>query len=188
MILTLKNNHAIVSDTKTLGLDNENKSEFIDILVEDETLFDKWAYIEFSFPKGTKFLTPRLDIIDGKIHYVVPNSLMITGYLLIQVVFRDATDWIWKSFVFQTTVKPSINAVNEVEREHPDFINEAQKVLDYFYDQSALIDTKVDKTTKINGYTLDRDVELDSEDIGTYSKEEIDNKFITNSEIDALFI
>ena len=188
MILTLKKDHVLLSNTKTLGLDNENKSEFIDILIEDQSFYNKWAYIEFSFPKGTKFLTPRLEIIDGKIHYEVPNSLMIAGYLLIQIVFRDGSNWIWKSFVFQATVIPSINAVNEVEREHPDFINEAQKVLDYFYDQSALIDTKVDKTTKINGYTLDRDVELDSKDIGTYSKEEIDNKFITNSEIDALFI
>jgi hypothetical protein len=61
---------------------------------------------------------------------------------------------------------------------------------DYFVDSQTLqieLDKKVDKTTKINNYTLDRDVDLDANDVGTYSKEEIDDNFITNAEIDALF-
>ena len=61
---------------------------------------------------------------------------------------------------------------------------------DYFVDTHTLqveLDKKVDKTTKINNYTLDRDVDLDADDVGTYSKEEIDDNYITNAEIDALF-
>ena len=37
---------------------------------------------------------------------------------------------------------------------------------------------KVDKTTKINGYTLDKDVELIPDDIGAASKEELIEKII----------
>ena len=49
------------------------------------------------------------------------------------------------------------------------------------------LDKKVDKTTKINNYTLDRDVNLIANDVDAYSKAEADSNFITNAEIDALF-
>jgi len=188
MNFVLRKDHSLISDGKVLGVDEENKSETIDITVEDESLFDKWPYIEFVLPKGTEFLTPRLDIVNGQIHYVVPNCLMVAGYLKIQIVFRDFNNWIWKSFIVQVTVRTSLNVVDHIAEENPDFINEAQKILDYFNDQAALIDTKVDKTTKINGYTLDRDVDLISEDVGAYSKEEIEDKYISGNEIDALFL
>lgn len=187
MNFVLRKDHSLITDKKVLGVDEENKSETIDILVEDDCFYDKWAYIEFVLPKGTEFLTPRLDIINGQISYLVPNCLMVAGYLKIQLVFRDASDWIWKSFIVQVDVRTSLNVADNIAKENPDFICEAQRVLDYFYDQSALIDTKVDKTTKVNNHALDHDVNLVSEDIGAYSKEEIDSKNISNSEIDALF-
>ena len=44
------------------------------------------------------------------------------------------------------------------------------------------IDSKVNKDTTINGHSLDENIELSPEDIGTYSKDEIDNKIDETTE------
>lgn len=187
MIFWLKKDHTLKSHGIVLGVDEENKSETIHVNIEDETLYDKWAYIEFVLESGVTFLTTRLDIIDGAIHYVVPNSIMVNGFLKVQVVFRDGTEWIWKSFVKQVIVRNALNVGDDIAEENPDFITDAQNILDEVQQAVLDIDNKVDKTTKINNYTLDQDVNLIAGDVGTYSKEEIDNKYITSAEIDALF-
>ena len=187
MIFYLKKDHTLKSHGVVLGVDEENKSEVIHVNIEDETLYDKWAYIEFVLENGVTFLTTRLDIIDGAIHYTVPNSIMVNGFLKIQVVFRDGTEWIWKSFIKNVIVRNSLNVDDDVAEENPDFITDAQNILDQVEQAIVNIDNKVDKTTKINNHTLDQDVYLNAEDVGTYSKEEIDAKSISDAEIDALF-
>lgn len=173
MQLTLKGNHSLVGKSKVLGLDGENKSEVIEVTIEEDTLLDKWAYMEFTLPNKSSFLSSRLPITDNKISFVVPSSLMKVGYLKLQVTFRDADNYVWKSFVIILTVHPSINADKEVEEDNPDFVSYIEKTV------SGINENKVDKTTKINNHTLETDVELDEEDIGL-SK-------ISNEEIDSLF-
>lgn len=187
MIFNLKRDHTLITNDKVLGVDEENRSETIHVNIEDSTLFDKWVYIEFRLENGDEFLTPRLDIENGAINYEVPNSIMVGGYIKLQIVFRDSTNWIWKSFIKQVLVRNSLNVGDEVAKENPDFITEAQKVLDDVEQAVIDVDKKVDKTTKINNYTLDKDVNLIAEDVGAYSKEEMDQNKITNAEIDALF-
>lgn len=187
MILYLKKDHTIKAHGVVLGVDEENKSEVIHVYIEDTALYDKWAYIEFVLENGVEFLTTRLEIENGAIHYVIPNSIMVNGFLKVQVVFRDSTEWIWKSFVKQFVVRNSLNVGDDVAEENPDFITDAQRILDEAQQAVIDVDNKVDKTTKINNYTLDKDVNLIADDIGTYSKEEIDSKYITSAEIDALF-
>lgn len=186
MLFVLKKNHSLTCKEKVLGVDNENKSEVIEVLIEDDSLLEKWAYLEFKLPNEVTFLTPRLDIVDKKITYVVPNSLMKNGYLRVQVSFRDSSEWVYKSFVSIVTVKYSINADKEVEVNNPDFISEAQAILDEAKEVVVEVENKVDKSTKINNHTLETDVVLNSSDIGTYSKEEIDANRISDHEIDLI--
>lgn len=179
MKLTLKKDHSLITKEKVIGVSEENRSEVLIIAIEDESLFEKWAYIEFVLDTGVSFLTTRLDIVDGTITYVIPNSIMVSGYLKIQVVFRDASEWVWKSFIKQVIVRNALNVGDEIAEENPDFITDAQRILDEVEEKIIEVDNKVDKSTKINGYTLDNDVNLDDEDIGM--------ERVQNEEIDALF-
>lgn len=179
MLLTLNKDHSLITKEKIIGVSEENKSEVLQVAVQDESLFDKWAYIEFVLDNGVTFLTPRLEIVDGMIEYVLPNSIMVSGYLKIQLVFRNAENWVWKSFIKQVIVRNALNVSGEVAKENPDFITEAQKILDEVEEKVIEVDNKVDKSTKINNHTLDTDVELVAEDIGISD--------ITDGEIDNLF-
>lgn len=191
MIFELKKSHSLITNEKVLGVENENRSEIITINIEDEALWDKWAYIEFWLDDETEFLTPRLEIVDGQINYIMPNSLMKGGYLKIQAVFRDYSEWVWKSFVKQVIVRKSLNVDGDVAEENPDFITNAQRILDECERAAVDVENKVDKTTKINNYTLESDVNLEADDIGAYSKDDVDDILdglnISNAEIDAIF-
>lgn len=182
MILYLDKNHSLVSDTNILGVGKENRSENIEIHIQYPELLTKWAYIEFLLPDDSSFLTPRLEVVDGVITYAVPNSIMKGGYLKIQVVFRDTTSWIWKSFIKMVIVKCALNVADDVAEENPDFITEAQIILDKCEQAVIDVENKVDKSTKINGYTLETDINLLPDDINTYSKEHIDDEFIDEQE------
>lgn len=182
MILYLSQDHSLLSDTNILGVSKENRSETLEIHVQDPALLNKWAYIEFRLCDDTSFLTTRLDIVDGVITYTIPNSIMKGGYLKFQVVFRDETSWIWKSFIKMVIVKCSLNVSDDVAEENPDFITEAQKILDKCEAAALDVENKVDKSTKINGYTLEQDVNLQPIDVNTYSREHIDDEFVDEHE------
>ena len=176
MILYLKKDHTITSDSNVLGVDKENVSEVLEIHVQNDEVLNKWAYLEFTLPNEEIFATPRLDIVDGVISYYVPNSIMKFGYIKFQVVFRDEEDYIWKSFIKQFIVRCAINASDDIAEEHPDFITEAQKILDKCEQAALDVENKVDKSTTINGHSLETDVLLSADDINVYDKAQIDSK------------
>lgn len=108
----------------------------------DEKMYDKDFYLEFEKIDGTKFSTPKLEIqeeiIESEaekltikyVEYAIPNSLLdIAGDLKVEVVLRkDGT--VFKTYTIKFTILNSINASEDMPEEYPDFISEAQKVID----------------------------------------------------------
>lgn len=131
MILNLSTNHnlEIVSEKTTIAIENENKSENLIINIPTE-LASKWCYIEFETDDKQKYTTEQLAIVNNQVNYVIPNGLLKRGYLSIQVVLRDSEDWVWKSYILTVVVKHAINAGDQLAEEYPDFIGEAQEILE----------------------------------------------------------
>lgn len=140
MILTIDKTHELKGNGYLLGVDGENGSEQLIIKVENEALLDKWVYIEFEKDNGEKFTTERLSVVGGQIVYDIPNGLLPQGHVKVQVIFRDADGFVWKSFVRQFAVDKSLNASDNLPIEYPDFIGEAQKLLDEISVESEKVD------------------------------------------------
>lgn len=121
MEFILENKMLIVGET-IIGTDSENKSDEVVIHIKNKELLDKMAFIEFETSNGHTYTTPQLEVIDEKINYTLPNSLMVKGYLNMQIVFRELPDFIWKSYVIKLVVKESINASGDFPRENPEFV------------------------------------------------------------------
>lgn len=94
-------------------------------------MVSKDFYLEFEKSDGTKYVTPKLTINGNNVLYTIPNSLLdVSGSLDAEVVLRDSSGLVFKSYGFQLVVLNSINASEELPSEFPDFISEAQKILD----------------------------------------------------------
>lgn len=140
MVLTIDKTHELKGNGYLLGVDGENGSEQLIIKIENETLLDKWAYIEFEKDNGEKFTTERLSVVGGQIVYDIPNGLLLQCHLKVQVIFRNADGFVWKSLIRQYAVDGAINAGDNLPIEHPDFIGEAQKLLDEISVESDKVD------------------------------------------------
>jgi hypothetical protein len=122
--------HEVKCNACFIGRTGENEAEEIRVIVP-ECVCDKWLYLDFEKPDGTKFKTPRIDIVDGVGSYMLGGNLVDTaGMLKVEAVLQDETGVCWKSEKKEYYVSKSINATEEIAEANPDFIAEAQKVLD----------------------------------------------------------
>ena len=140
MKLTLTSKHELLGSGYFIGVDDENRSDQLIVNIQYEALLDKWAYIEFQVNDDQKYMTQKLDIVDEKIVYDIPNGLLKEGHVKVQVVFRDADGYVWKSFTRRFIVSDSIRACDNLPDEYPDFIGEAQKLLDEIEIQADKVD------------------------------------------------
>lgn len=125
---TLTKDHIYICDGGVIGRSGENECTQLEITL-DECLCDKWIYIDFSKPDGTTYKTSKLDVIDNKVIYDIPNSLLDQkGQLKVQVVLQDENGEVWKSTIKSYGVNPSINATDDIPNQD-DFITEAQRLL-----------------------------------------------------------
>ncbi len=129
MTVTLDKTHELKGGGYLLGVSGENESEQLVINIAYDVLLDKWAYIEFE-QNGKPYTTERLTIANNQIVYVIPNGLLVQGDVFVQAVFRDASGFVWKSFKRKCLVTDEINACNNYPQTYPDFITEAQTLLD----------------------------------------------------------
>lgn len=169
MELLLNKKHELRGNGYFLGRCKENICECLTITIEDELLHTKWPYLEFKVNNGDKFSTERLVITDGVLKYDIPNGLLEDGKVKIQVVFRDETGFVWKSFVREFAVGESLCVADDLPIQYPDFITEAQVILDEYeelYDE--ILDGKVMSTNdftdadkeKLDGLTNYDDTEI----------------------------
>lgn len=132
--IKLFNNRTYLKSNSIIGKTNENISTTLKFILVNE-MADKNFYIEFEKPDGTKLSTPKLDILTSEeifyVNYLIPNSLLDQeGNLNVEVILRDNEGLVFKSFTIKFTILKSINATEEIEENFPDFVSEAQKVID----------------------------------------------------------
>ena len=127
--VNINRDHIYGCDTYFIGRSGENESTQFQIQLED-CLCDSWVYIDFVKPDGTKYKTPRLDIVDNTVIYDVTNELLTNkGTLKAQIVLQNETGIIWKSTVKSYEIIQSIDATDDIPNKE-DFITEAQNLLD----------------------------------------------------------
>lgn len=144
--------HEVKCNACFIGRTGENEAEEIRVIVPD-CVCDKWLYLDFEKPDGTKFKTPRIDIVDGIGSYMIGGNLVDTaGMLKIEAVLQDESGICWKSEKKEYYVSKSIDATETVEKSSPDFIEQAQAVLDQV--EAGLTPTIGDNG---NWYILDKD-------------------------------
>lgn len=137
--ITLKNNREVEYSNTIIGKTYENEATTLKFNLPEE-MIDKNFYIEFEKTDGTKLSTPKLDIklddseiikTKGTVEYKIPNSLLdIKGDLKVEVVLRDNDNLVFKTYTMKFTILNSINASEEIPEQYPDFVSEAQKVID----------------------------------------------------------
>lgn len=126
---TIGTDHFLKCDTYALARNGEGLTPCLSISIP-EGLLKYWAYIDFKKANGETFKTPRLDYVEGKIVYDIDGSVLdVEGKLEVQVVFQNADNEIWKTYVKEFAVRYSINATDDIPNKQ-DFITEAQKLLD----------------------------------------------------------
>lgn len=124
----LGRDHIYNCNTNFIGRSGENESTQFQIKFE-ECLCDSWVYIDFVKPDGTKYKTPKLDIIDNVVIYDVTNELLTDkGTLKAQIVLQNEEGIVWKSTVKTYEIIQSINATDDIP-DKEDFITEAQRLL-----------------------------------------------------------
>lgn len=140
----LNNDRTYECNNLIIGKTYENEATKLWFML-DEEMYDKDFYLEFEKIDGTKFSTPKLEIqeevvenvLEGVtgltlkyVEYAIPNSLLdIAGDLKVEVVLRkDGT--VFKTYTMKFTILNSINASEDMPNQYPDFISEAQQVID----------------------------------------------------------
>lgn len=141
-IITLNDNREVKCSSTIIGKTYENEATVLHFDLT-EKMTDKDFYLDFEKPDGTKFSTPRLDVITATnyidkepmltvnyVEYAIPNSLLdIKGDLKCEVVLRK-DGVVFKTYTIKFNILNSINASEEVPEQYPDFVSEAQKVID----------------------------------------------------------
>ena len=129
IVVHIGDDHSFECTAVTIGRTGENAVSQLEITIPEE-LNKFWAYLDFKKPKGEKIKTPRLDVVNNKIEYDIPNGLIdANGNLEVQLVLQNENNDVWKSAVKKFVVLQSIDAVEDIP-EKEEFITEAQKLLD----------------------------------------------------------
>ena len=144
MNLILKKDRTIMGGTYILAVDSENNSTDLSFSVEDETLWGKSAFIEFLEQKKTT-QGIKVSTTDGTFSYPLPNGLLQEGYVTMQVVIRGENHFVWKSLERIFNVTSAINISADMPVEYPDWLGEAQKILDGAASATGEIDEAVAK-------------------------------------------
>lgn len=120
--------HSFNCTAVSIGRVGENDITQLEITIPEE-LNTFWAYIDFKKPKGAKYKTYKLDIVNNIIEYDVPLELLDeNGNLEVQLIFQNEQGLIWKSAIKKFVVLGSIEAVADIVIQE-DFFTKAQKIL-----------------------------------------------------------
>lgn len=154
MNVWLKNDKSFTKDFDVIGKTNENKSAVIKFNLTEEMAITDF-YVEYEKLNGEKASSKKLDIISELINeelvfyvdFPVSNNLLdIPGTLKLEVVLRKNDEVVWKSNTIYLIVLQAINASEEYGEKHPDFIEEAQAILDELEIQSKIFTDTGDGT------------------------------------------
>lgn len=159
MNLTVDANRVLIGGRNVIGSDKENCSEVLSFVLQDSSLWSYLAFVEFRTEDGKTYTSEALPVssTDGTFSYVLPNGLMATGCLAVQVVLRNSDGtYVYKSEERLFSVKPSVNASSDIALNYPDRLVTGVK-------------GNAEESYRIGN------VNLTCESIGTYDKTTIDS-------------
>lgn len=138
IIIKLSNDRTIECSSSIIGKTYENEATILKFNLT-EKMIDKNFYIEFEKPDGTKLVTPKLEVkldeseiikTHGTVEYAIPNSLLdLEGELKLEIVLRNSNEMVWKSYALKFDILEAINATETIPEQYPDFVSEAEKVM-----------------------------------------------------------
>lgn len=174
--IKLKDNRNAECSSSIIGKTYENKATILKFYLTEE-MTNKDFYIEFEKPDASKFATARQELIStddsNVVEYEVPNSLLdLMGELKVEAVMR-IDDVVWKSYTLKFNILNSINASEDIPGKYPDFISEAQKVID-------LVDTAGDGTKYLSDDGTYKEVAGGSSDYNNLTNQPI--KYLTGTD------
>lgn len=149
--IKLYDDRTMLCSNEIIGKTYENEATILHFDLTKE-MADKDFYLEFEKPDGLKFSSPKLkvqtpaeteEVVTYYVEYAIPNSLLdIKGTLKCEVVLRK-NGKVFKTYTKKFNILNSINASEEVAAEYPDFISDAQKVIDEFKEEIVKADVIV---------------------------------------------
>ena len=129
LTVLIGDDHSFACSAITLGRTGEHGVSQLEITIPEE-LNNFWAYLDFKKSNGDTVKTPRLDIVNNKIEYDIPQGLLdVSGNIEVQLVLESEKGEVWKSSTKKFVVLKSIDAGGDIP-EAESFISEAQKILD----------------------------------------------------------
>ena len=119
--IILKNKEA-EAETSILGISGENEQQRLVFSFEDKFI-DGTCYLELELPDGRKG-SIKLDKEDETYCVIVKNSLLTqTGEVRMQLKIIQKTA-VWKSIIFKMTVIEAIKALETIEEDYPNWVED----------------------------------------------------------------
>jgi hypothetical protein len=69
----INKNHEFICDINTIGKTGENECTELEMTLDDH-LLNSWVYLDFISPDGSKYKTPRLEIVDNSSGYSLTST------------------------------------------------------------------------------------------------------------------
>lgn len=119
--IILKNKEADC-ETSILGISGENEQQRLVFSFEDKFI-DGTCYLELELPSGKKN-SVKLDKEDETYCAIVKNNLLTqTGEVRMQLKIIQKTA-VWKSIIFDMTVVEAIKALETIEEDYPNWVED----------------------------------------------------------------
>lgn len=157
----------IIQSSKKIGKTYENKSTILKFHLKNE-MVDKELYLDIEKPNGKKYRSTSLTIIDDIAEFIIINSLLDEiGIIKIEPILQNNDGYVLKYPTIDFEIVDSINAIQSIEEEQPDFVSQCQDLIN-------LIDTTGDGSSFLSNDGSYKEVSS-----GTVDYEELINKPIT---------
>lgn len=128
--ITLDDNRGIVSNSKNIGKENENKATILVFHITDR-ISKLNFYLDLEMPDGSKFRTAKLTSSNNIIEYKITNTILSKrGFLRLEVILQDENNYVEKYPQLVFKINDAINAIENIPEENPTLSVEIQKVID----------------------------------------------------------
>lgn len=115
----------------TIGKIDENKSTILRFHFKNIETENKHFYLDIENSKNEKYKTSEIIIKDNLANYIVPNSLLkVKGHIKVEPILYGEDNYILKYPTLIFEVVDSINAIDEILEENPDFASELVQIKD----------------------------------------------------------
>lgn len=114
-----------------IGKIDENKSTVLRFHFKNIETENKHFYLDIENSKNEKYKTSEIIIKDNLANYIVPNSLLkVKGHIKVEPILYGEDNYILKYPTLSFEVVDSVNAIDEILEDNPDFASEFTQIKD----------------------------------------------------------